>query len=366
VFRGLTVAGMLLVNNPGSWSAVYPPLLHAPWHGWTPTDLIFPFFLFIVGVTTHLSLSARRTRGDDDATLIRQIVRRGLLIIVCGLLLHAFPWWPLERFTEIRLPGVLQRIGLAYIGGALLTLRGAWRTQAGILGALLLGYWAIMTLVPVPGHGLGPQNLDDPSASLAAWLDRAVFGSHLWRSSRTWDPEGLLSTVPAIGTVILGVFAGRVLSADRPISDRLVVLFGVGSLLMVAGLIWHWSFPINKNLWTSSYVLFTGGMGGVSLATCTWIIDVLGITRWSAPFVWFGVNPMVAFLGSGAMARLIGSIITVPSGESRVPIRTVIYDRLFTGWLEPRNASLLYAVTFVLFWAAILWLLQKKRIFFRI
>jgi predicted acyltransferase len=366
VFRGLTVAGMLLVNNPGTWSAIYPPLAHAPWHGWTPTDLIFPFFLFIVGVTTHLSLSARRARGDDDAALVRQIVRRGAVIILCGLLLASFPWFPLTRITEMRFPGVLQRIGLAYMCGALLTLRTSWRQQAGILAVLLFGYWVLMTRVPVPGYGLGPHLLDDPSASLAAWLDRAVFGPHLWRASKTWDPEGLLSTLPAIGTVIAGVLAGRWLGSARPLDARLVGLFGAGSLAMVAGLMWHWVFPINKNLWTSSYVVFTGGMAMVTLAACTWLIDVLGITKWTPPFRWFGMNPIFAFLGTGAMARLMGSVITVSRDGEAVPIQRVIYDQLFASWLDPRNASLLYAITFVLLWAGICGLLYHKRLFFKV
>ena len=366
VFRGLTVAGMLLVNNPGSWSAIYPPLAHAPWHGWTPTDLIFPFFLFIVGVTTHLSLSARRARGDDDGALVRQILRRGVIIIICGLLLTSFPWYPLTRITEMRFPGVLQRIGLAYIGGALFTLRTSWRQQVAILVVILFGYWAAMTLVPVPGYGTGPHLLNDPSASLAAWIDRTVFGSHLWRSARTWDPEGLLSTIPAIGTVIAGVLAGRWLASPRPLEQRLVGLFGMGSLAMVAGLIWNWGFPINKNLWTSSYVVFTGGMAAAAIATCTWLIDVLGITSWTPPFRWFGMNPILAFLGTGAMARLLGSVITVTRGGERIPIQRVIHDRIFASWLDPRSASLLYALTFVLIWAGICGLLYRKRIFFKV
>ena len=366
VFRGLTVAGMLLVNNPGSWSAIYPPLAHAKWHGWTPTDLIFPFFLFIVGVTTHLSLTTRRERGDDDGALVRQIFRRGLIIILCGLLLTSFPWYPLTRITDMRFPGVLQRIGLAYIGGALLTLRTSWRQQVLILLVILFGYWAAMTLIPVPGYGIGPHLLDDPSASLGAWIDRTVFGRHLWRSAKTWDPEGLLSTIPAIGTVIAGVLAGRWIGSPRPLSERLIGLFGAGSLAMVAGLIWHWGFPINKSLWTSSYVVFTGGMAAAAIATCTWLIDVLGITSWTPPFRWFGMNPILAFLGTGAMARLTGSVITVTRGGEEIPIQRVIHDRIFASWLDPRSASLLYAVTFVLIWAGICGLLYRKRIFFKV
>ena len=366
VFRGLTVAGMLLVNNPGSWSAIYPPLGHAAWNGWTPTDLIFPFFLFIVGITTHLSISARRSRGDADDALIRQIVRRGLLIVLFGLLLAAFPYVPLERITGMRFPGVLQRIGVAYLCGGLLTLHTSLKQQVVILAVLLFGYWFAMTLIPVPGRGMGALLLDDPSASLAAYIDREVFGSHLWRNSKTWDPEGLLSTAPAIGTVMLGVIAGRWIGERRPLQERLVVLYGAGSLCMVAGLMWHWSFPINKSLWSSSYVLFSGGMASVTLATCIWLVDVLRLTWWTRPFVWYGMNPMVAFVGSGMMARMIYSLITVSRDGEVVPIQQVIYERFYASWLEPRNASLLFAVTFVLLWAGILGLLHRKRIFLKV
>lgn len=367
-FRGLTVAGMLLVNNPGTWSASYAPLQHAAWHGWTPTDLIFPFFLFIVGITTALSTAARRERGVSDRDLVRQILQRGALIVLCGLVLHAFPFFPLDRITGIRFPGVLQRIGVCYTAAALLTLRTSLKQQIGIIAALLLGYWVLMTLVPVPGQTLtGRALLDEPSASLAAWLDRAVFGSHLWRSSKTWDPEGLLSTIPAIGTTMLGCLAGYWLGRSAvPLSERLAGLFGVGSLLMVTGLMWNWIFPINKNLWTSSYVLFTAGMAAAALGTCIWLIDALALRRWVTPFVVFGVNPLLAFLGSGMMARLIYSVIQVPFRGETVPVQRVIYETSFASWLAPRNASLLFAVTFVLFWAGVLWILYRRRVYLRV
>jgi predicted acyltransferase len=266
----------------------------------------------------------------------------------------------------MRFPGVLQRIGVAYMAGALLTLRSTLKQQMVILAVLLFGYWSVMTLVPVPGGGMGTTLLDDPSASLAAWLDRAVFGSHLWKTSRTWDPEGLLSTVPAIGTVILGVFAGRWLSTPRDLSRRLVGLYAIGSILMVAGLMWNWSFPINKSLWTSSYVLFTAGMGAVVLATCIWLVDDMGVRGWTRFFVVFGVNPMIAFVGSGMMAKLIYSIIVIPYEGARAPIQRVVFERLYLPWLDPRNASLLFAITFVLVWAAILTALHRRRIHFKV
>ena len=368
VFRGLTVAGMLLVNQPGDWGAIYPPLAHAAWHGWTPTDLIFPFFLFIVGVTTHLSVEARRRRGDSERAIMGQVLKRSLIIVVCGLLLASFPWWPLERITGMRFPGVLQRIGVAYFFGALLTFRGSLKRQVVILTCLLFGYWFAMTLLPVPGTGaMGQLVLDDPSASLAAWLDRAVFGRHLWRSSVTWDPEGLLSTVPAVGTVMLGVFTGRWISIARPIHERLAGLYGAGTLATVGGLMWNWSFPINKNLWTSSYVLFTAGVAAMTLATCIWLIDVVGTKWWTKPFTWFGRNPLLAFVGTGLMSRTIYSLVRVPNGDgTSSSVQRVIFESAYASWLSPKDASLLFALSYVALWAAILWALDRRGVYWKV
>lgn len=381
VFRGMTVAGMLLVNNPGSWGAIYPPLAHAAWHGWTPTDLIFPFFLFIVGITTHLSLSARSARGDDRGSLMRQVVRRGGLIFLCGLLLTWFPGFTytpmaeladatfLDRVTHklanLRYLGVLQRIGLAYTMAGLLTLRFSWRGQAVLAAVLLLGYWALMTLVPVPGTGqLGAALLDEPSQLLSAWVDRTLLGeAHLWSGSRTWDPEGLLSTLPAVATVLLGALAGAWIGArERALGDRLSAMFAVGALAMMLGLCWAWVFPINKGLWTSSYVLFTGGMAAVALATCLWLIDQQQVRWWTRPFVVYGTNPLVAFVGSGLMARLMGGMITWESDGRRISLQAFVHRSAFTSWLDPRPASLAYALSFVLFWYAVLVLLHRRGI----
>lgn len=378
VFRGMTVAGMLLVNNPGTWSAIYPPLAHAPWHGWTPTDLIFPFFLFIVGITTELSLRARRARGDDERAILRQVLRRGALIFLFGLLLSGFPFftWPpalegatfiervVHRVEHWRIMGVLQRIGLAYLCGALLTLRTTLRQQLLIVLALLLGYWALMTLVPVPDTGVpGRFVLDKPDQLLSAWLDRTVLGvDHLWSGAKTWDPEGLLSTLPAIATMICGTFAGRwIAEQQRPLPERLAALFAVGALAMMLGLMWHWVFPINKNIWTSSYVVFTAGIGAVSLATCMWLIDVMQWRRWTFPFVIYGVNPMLAFLGSGLMARCIASLWTWETAEgARTSLQAFVFKTVYASWLPPREASFAYAVSFVALWFLILWGAWKR------
>lgn len=381
VFRGMTIAGMLLVNNPGTWSAIYPPLEHAKWHGWTPTDLIFPFFLFIVGITTHLSLTSRRQRGAGDREIVTQILRRGGMIVLCGLLLSGFPFssfvLPLPFGAQFeshfglatwRFTGVLQRIGIVYICTALLTLRTSLKQQGVILATLLLGYWLVMTLVPVPGQDrIGAFLLDQPDATLSAWLDRAVLGNHIWRGSRTWDPEGILSTFPAIGTCMLGVLAGRWIGMQqRPLIERIAALFAVGAIAMMVGLIWHWVFPINKNLWTSSYVVFTAGLAGVTLATCMWLIDIHGVRWWTKPLVWFGVNPLTAFVASGFVSRLIYTLVRVPSEGKMVSAQSALYKTAFASWLAPRNASLLFALCYVLLFLWLMWELYRRDILIKL
>ena len=382
---------MLLVNNPGTWSAIYPPLRHAEWHGWTPTDLVFPFFLFIVGITTQLSMNARRARGDSESALVRQILRRAGLIFLFGFLLNGFPFFTwgtvagnpdpsffdriVDRLEHWRILGVLQRIAIAYAVAALIAIRSSVRTQVLIAAALLLGYWVIMTVFPVPGTNGTPGVLllNTPGSTMAAFWDRFFLdwsrfglGNHLWTGSRTWDPEGVLSTAGAIGTALLGNLAGWWIGRSRPLPERLSALFAVGALVMMAGAMWNWVFPINKGLWTGSYVLFTGGMAAITLATTMWIIEVQQVRGWVRPFVVYGVNPMVAFVGSGVMARLIYSIIKVPHDGEMIALQAAIYRGAFASWLSPMNASLAFAVTFVLFWYVILDQLYRRGVFFKV
>lgn len=390
VFRGMTVAGMLLVNNPGTWGHIYPPLEHAEWNGWTPTDLIFPFFLFIAGITTYLSLSARRARGDDEHAIRAQIIRRGALIFLFGFLVNGFPYFTwgdvagiadpsffqrfVDRLLHWRVMGVLQRIGVAYMVAGLLTQRTTVRQQILIITTLLFGYWFVMTALPVPGEGtIGALLLGEGPRTMAAWVDRLVLdwtrwglGNHLWVSAKTWDPEGVLSTLPAIGTAMLGNLAGRWIGQRHTLSERLAGLFAAGALGMMFGSMWHWVFPINKSLWTSSYVLFTGGLACVSLATVMWIVDLQKWRGWTRFFVIYGVNPIVAFVGSGVMARLIYSIFKVNSNGQRIALETWIYQTAFASWLEPINASLAFAVTFVMLWFGILYWLYKRDIILKV
>jgi predicted acyltransferase len=385
VFRGMTVAGMLLVNDPGTWSAIFPPLEHAEWNGWTPTDLIFPFFLFIVGITTHLSLSARRARGDDDSAIVKQILRRGLIIYLLGFAMAMFPFYQwgaisaipnatpwdriLFRIEHVRILGVLPRIAIVYVCAALLTLKTTVRQQVLIIAGLLFGYWFAMTLIPVPGENVvGALLLHTKDRNLAAYLDRAILGTnHTWVGSVTFDPEGPMSTIPAIGTAMLGVLAGRwIARRDKPLLERITGLFAIGTVGMMVGLMWNWSFPINKNLWTSSYVIFTAGMACVALATIMWIVDYVNVKWWTKPFVVFGVNPIVAFVGSGVLARLIYTLWHVSYNGKSVAVQDAIYQSVFLPWLPPRVASLAFAVSFVLLWYGILTVLYRRNIILKV
>jgi predicted acyltransferase len=385
VFRGMTVAGMLLVNDPGTWSAIFPPLEHAEWNGWTPTDLIFPFFLFIVGITTHLSLSARRARGDNDSAVVKQILRRGLIIYLLGFAMAMFPFYQwgsidaianagawdriLFRIEHVRILGVLPRIAIVYVCAALLTLKTTVKQQILIIAGLLFGYWFAMTLIPVPGENVvGALLLHTKDRNLAAYLDRAILGTnHTWIGSVTFDPEGPMSTIPAIATAMLGVLAGRWIALrDKLLLERIASLFAMGAVGMMLGLMWNWSFPINKNLWTSSYVVFTAGMACVALATVMWIVDYCNMKWWTKPFVVFGVNPIVAFVGSGVMARLIYTLWHVNYQGKSIAMQDAIYQIVFLPWLPPRVASLAFALSFVLLWYGILLVLYRRNIILKV
>jgi len=380
VFRGLTIAGMLLVNDPGTWSAIYPPLDHAPWSGWTLTDLIFPFFLFIVGITTHLSLRKRR-----HEEMVPKILRRGLMIVLVGLLLNWFPffWWGhiqgvpdptfwqrvVHRLQNLRFSGVLQRIGVAYMIAALISLRTTRRQMITVIAAVLLGYWVVVMFVPVPGTGMiGAQVFDQPAKTLEAWVDQHVLGmNHIWAQSKDWDPEGVLSTIPAVCTALLGILAGQwIADKRRSLMERIAGLFAAGSLAMVAGSLWSWVFPINKNLWTSSYVVFCAGFACVTLATCIWLVDVQHVTGWTKPFVVYGVNPLIAFAGSGLMARTIYSLWHVSVGGKSMSIQQASYQLGFAPFFPPKMASLLWGLCFVLFWFGILIILYRRRIIIKV
>lgn len=367
VFRGLTVAAMILVNNPGSWAHIYAPLEHAEWNGCTPTDLIFPFFLFIVGVSVSYALGSKK-QHMNHSKLIMTALKRALILFGLGLFLSLFPkvfTEPLEAFRTVRIPGVLQRIAVVFFITALIFIKTSPKTQLRTIIGILIAYWALMTLVPVPG--LGYANLEKET-NLGAWLDRTILTeAHLWKSARTWDPEGILSTLPAVATGLFGVLAGSWLRRkDREESVKISWMFSIGVLAVILGLIWDLCFPINKALWTSSFVLYAGGLATIGLALCYWLIDVQGYKKGTKPFVVYGVNAITVFFLSGLIPRILSMIrVKMPDGTVSGS-KEWMYETFFTPYFSPVNASLAGAITFILIWLLILWWMFNKKIIIKV
>jgi predicted acyltransferase len=365
VFRGMTIVAMILVNNPGNFKTTYWPLEHAQWHGWTPTDLVFPFFLFIVGVAIVLALKRRLDSGVPKRPLVVKILKRSAIIFGLGLFLSGYPFGLFGRrgFGELldtwRIPGVLQRIAVCYLVVALLVLFCRVRTLKVLTVVFLVGYWALMILVPVPG--LGAPDIDDPGGHLSAWLDRAVFGDHVWQYAKVYDPEGILSTIPALATTLFGVFAGLLLVAARDPVEKAARLFVKGSLLVCVGFIWGWFFPINKPIWTSSYAVFTAGLAFCCLALCLWFFDIRDNPRTAMFFTVYGVNAIALYVGSGVLARTLLYLRI-----DGVPLKQLIHGHLFASWLPPHAASLAYALTWIGGWFLVLYWMYRRELFIKV
>jgi predicted acyltransferase len=346
---------MILVNTPGTWEAVYWPLEHAVWHGWTPTDLVFPFLLFTMGAAVPFAMARRR---GTDQRVRQHVIRRGLVLFGLGLFLNAMDTrFPLVLST-FRIPGVLQRIAIVYVSVAALTERTSRRTQVIVAGAALAGYWAVMTLVPVPRGGAGVLT---PDGNLAGFIDRWLLGARL--AHRHWDPEGLLSTIPAIATALCGVFAGDWLNRPGATRHRTATLLAAGIAAGALGLVWDRVFPINKNLWTSSFALFSAGIAAAVLAGCHWVLDVKRWRGWEEPFVAFGRNPLAGYTLSVALDSLLTR--WTPFGD--VPLKTLIFQRAFASWATPccgaEAASLFYALTYVTLWGVVLHVMYRRGVF---
>jgi predicted acyltransferase len=355
VFRGLTMAGMVIVNNPGDWATVYAPLLHAEWHGWTPTDLIFPWFLFIMG--------AALAQTDPARSSPTVVLRRGAVLVGLGLFMSGFPYFNPARW---RIPGVLFRLGTCYVatafvwralavpGNAAATLRRC----AAAAAAGLLVYWALIALVPAPGGIAGDLSAD---GNLGAWLDRAIFGAHLWKAR--WDPEGLLSSLPAVGTTLMGVTAGLWLRAARPASGAPALVYAGGAAILI-GLLWDTALPINKALWTSSYALFTGGTAALALGVLHLRLDDGRSSPWldrvTEPLVALGRNALLLFVLSGLVAKSL-LLLTIGSSPAAISWQQGIYTTVFVPLAPPKAASLLYALsTLAALYALLAWLHRKR------
>lgn len=413
VFRGFTILLMTIVNNPGSWASIYPPLEHAEWHGCTPTDLVFPFFVFIMGTAIPFAMPVKHF----DGSVFNKILVRSLRIFCLGLFLSVFSrihlfglegipllgvrliiafavayallgnfsmkvktilavgifitllslsFSGLEHFEDTRIPGVLQRIAIVYFFTSILYLKTNLKTQIVVLAALLIGYYLLMAFVPVPGFG--PANFDK-GTNLAAWLDNTLLNGHLWSVSKTWDPEGILSTLPAIGTGILGMYIGQLLNLKVSKTEILKKASIAGIVLLIGGLLWNIIFPINKSLWTSSYVLYTAGIATICLSLLYYIIDIQGYKKWAKLFLIWGVNPMIVFFFSGIIPRVLGSIkVQNPEiGGEEISVLTLIYKHGIAPCFEnPLNASLAYALSYAVFWSVILWIFYKKKLIFKV
>jgi predicted acyltransferase len=355
VFRGITIATMILVNDPGDWGHIYAPLEHSVWNGCTPTDLVFPFFLFMVGVSIVYAMESRKASGENQSKMILTALRRMVVLMLITWCTQVILRWNFD-LSKLRLPGVLPRIALVYFICTVLYLKTSQKTRDWVFVIALVGYYLLMTFVPVPG--VGYANLE-PETNLGAWIDRTLLTpDHLWRSSHTWDPEGLLGTLPAIATGLFGIRVGTWLKRkDRDDSIKVSWMFAYGVIAVLAALVWDLFFPINKALWTSSFVLYTGGLATIALALCFWLIDVQGHKRFTYPFVVFGTNAIAAYVLSGFIPHYYNLIKWDDKS---------IYQHLFVPYFSPVNASLLGAILIVLILWLVMWVFYLRKIFIKI
>ena len=336
VFRGATMALMVLVNNPGDGAHTYAPLQHSDWNGWTLTDTVFPAFLWIVGVAITLSLGKRLAAGVARRQLFVQLLRRAAILYGLGLVVYVYPF---DLSTQ-RLLGVLQRIAICYLIASAIYLTTGIRGQLIWIVSLLAGYWLVMKLVPVPGYGGGDLEVGH---NLANYIDKIVLGSHNYAQTKTWDPEGIVSTIPAIATALFGIMAGHILRMRRQLSERTTWLFVIGNILIALGLIASMWLPINKKLWTSSFSIFMAGLDFVVFAICLWLVDGCGFKRAVKPFVIMGMNAITVYM----ISELLDEVL------SALHWHEPLYHAVFTPLASPMNASLLYAAAYTL----LLWLI---------
>jgi len=351
--RGFTIAAMILVNYPGTWEHVFPPLLHAEWHGITPTDIIFPFFLFIVGVSIALAYSKRLNQGTAKSILYQKILVRTLKLFAVGVVLNLIPDFD---FGDIRWAGVLQRIAIVFLACAFLFLNSNWKTQAWIGAAILILYWLAMTMIPTPTVG---RVMLEPGENLAAWVDSLYLPGRKWQG--TWDPEGILSTFPAIATGITGLLAGKMFLSSHAADKKANYLMALGLLSLVVGYLWSLDFPVNKNLWSSSFVMLTSGLAALVLGAVYFVVDILGHRKGTAPGIIFGANAIAVYV----LADLL-SLIFYRMNFNGQPLNQAFVRALIQTGIQPEMASLLYALLFVGINFIPAYLLYKSRIFIKL
>lgn len=367
-FRGFTIAGMILVNNPGSWGNIYPQLAHASWHGWTFTDFIFPFFLWIVGVSMTFSFAVRRSKGDSSNMLMLNVLRRSAIIFGLGIFLAGFPfgllWDHHFSWSTIRIPGVLQRIAVCYLIASIIYLKTSMRGQIIAIGVLFIAYWLMMFYIPIPEFGAG---LFEKGKNFAAYIDSLLLSGHMWSASKTWDPEGIISTLPAIATTLFGSILGDYLrQSQHDKIEKSAWMFLFGSLFLFLGAALDMWMPINKSLWTVSYSIFMTGWALCIFGLFYFLIDAKGIKRWSHPFVVYGMNAIFVFVLSGVAARSLGLIKLTMEDGTKKSLSAFLYQSLFVPVASPLNASLFYAVTWVSVLYIVVWVMYKKKWFVKV
>ncbi len=352
---------MILVNNPGDWAHIYPPLEHSKWNGCTPTDLIFPSFLFMVGASIAYAIGGKKESNMPQGKILWAALKRSLTLYLIFALLVLVPRFD---FAHFRILGVLPRIAIVFFVTVVLFLKTSYKTQWFILFSILIIYYILMCFVPVPG--VGYANLE-PATNLGAWVDTTILTqNHMWRGAKGYDPEGLLSTLPAIGTCLIGVLTGTYLRRkDKTENDKVGWLFTMGIFSVLAGLIWNYVFPINKALWTSSFVLYAGGIGILALTLSYWLIDVQHHRKYITPFLAFGANAITAYVAADVVLILLDFIKVNLNGKT-VGAQQYLYQTFFVPYFSPINASLFGALTFVLILLIPMWILYKKKIFIKV
>ena len=370
--RGATIMAMILVNNPGRWGSdwQFDPLRHADWHGCTFTDLVFPTFLFCAGVAVVPALGGKLERGVPRRHLVSGVAARVGKLLLIGMFLSAFPIVTFESgrglfapLLEVRFPGVLQRIGVCYGVAALLYLFCSVAVQRITLWGALLLYVPVITWIPVPGFG--PPDISAPMGTLQGYLDRSVFGDHIWVKGQ-YDPEGLLSTLPAIATCLLGVEAGRWMRQTPEVTEQAAGLMRRGLLLLALGAMWSWLLPWNKYLWTSSYAVWTAGVATAGLGLAVTSFDHGRMERLASPLRIYGTNALLVFVGSALVGRAIDTLVTVRLGEREVSAKDWLFESALLRIAPPKIASLLFALLWVLAWFAVLRSLYRRGVIWRV
>lgn len=360
-FRGLTIAAMILVNNPGDWEYVYAPLEHSKWNGCTPTDLIFPFFLFMVGVSIVYAIGSKKDDKAWHKQIILKALKRSVIIYIIFAAIHFLFTF---SFNNFRILGVLPRIAIVFFICAIIYTKTSFKQWLWLFFIILIMYCFLMTVVPVPGYGYA---ILEPGKNLAAWLDNIILTpKHMWSGTKTWDPEGMLSTLPAISTCLYGMMVGSTLKrTDKTEAEKVSWLLTFAIFSVIVALIWNNWFPINKALWTSSFVLYTGGLATAGLAISYWLIDVHHRKKYITPFVAYGSNAITAYVAADVVLAVLAWIHVNLHGKT-VNLQEYLYQTIFVPNFSPINASLAGAITYVLILMIPMLILYRKKIFIKV